>query len=172
MIALLQCDPNGQPMGNLIRMSNDLIASRAQSADLYRRVGYQYPWVSYVASVRGCGVGGGAFVGAPRDGLVEIAYFTLQESQGRGYATQIAQQLVEIARKALRAIVIRAFTLPEESPSTKILRGLGFANLGERTTKMSARFGNGGSNLGWSGPCDIRQQMRDVDVFGFSIGTA
>jgi RimJ/RimL family protein N-acetyltransferase len=135
MIALLQCDPNGQPMGNINAMSNDLIAACAQSADLYRRVGYQYPWVSYVASVRGCGVGGGAFVGAPRDGLVEIAYFTLEEFQGRGYATQIAQQLVEIARKALPAIVIRAFTLPEENPSTKILRGLGFAIVGHAHDK-------------------------------------
>jgi len=117
-------------MGNLDTMSNDLIAACAQSADLYRRVGYQYPWVSYIASVCGCGVGGGAFVGAPRDGMVEIAYFTLQEFQGRGHATQIAQQLVEIARTTLPAIVIRAFTLPEENPSTKILRVLGFANVG------------------------------------------
>jgi ribosomal-protein-alanine N-acetyltransferase len=117
-------------MGNLDAMSSDLIAACAQNADLYKRVGYRYPWVSYIASVRGCGVGGGAFVGAPREGMVEIAYFTLQEFQRRGYATQIAQQLVEIARRTLPEIVIRAFTLPEENPSTKILRRLGFANVG------------------------------------------
>jgi ribosomal-protein-alanine N-acetyltransferase len=116
-------------------MSNDLIASCAQSADLYRRVGYQYPWVSYIASVGGCGIGGGAFVGPPCDGMVEVAYFTLQEFQGRGYATQIAQQLVKIARSTLPAIVIRAFTLPEENPSTKILRGIGFANVGRAHDK-------------------------------------
>jgi ribosomal-protein-alanine N-acetyltransferase len=117
-------------MGDLDTMSDDLTAACVQNADLYRRVGYQFPWVSYIAAVCRCGVGAGAFVGAPRDGMVEIAYFTLREFQGRGYATQIAQQLVEIARTTLPAIVIRAFTLPEENPSTKILRGLGFANVG------------------------------------------
>jgi [ribosomal protein S5]-alanine N-acetyltransferase len=130
MIELLQCDPSGHPMGNIDAMSSELIAMCAQSADLYRRVGYQPPWVSYIASDGGCGVGGGAFVGAPRDCMVEIAYFTLQEFQGQGYATQIAQHIVHIARKTLPAIVIRALTLPEENPSTKILRGLGFEKVG------------------------------------------
>ena len=130
MIVLLQCDPNGHPIGSVGTMSDELISACAQSADLYRRVGYQSPWVSYVASDNGCGVGGGAFVGAPRDGMVEIAYFTLEEFQGRGYATQTARCLVEIARKTLPAIVIRAFTLPQDNPSTKVLGGLGFRNVG------------------------------------------
>ena len=61
---------------------------------------------------------------------MEIAYFTLEEFQGRGYATQTARQLVSIAREALPAISLKAFTLPVVNPSTKILQRLGFAKAG------------------------------------------
>jgi len=130
MFTLLRCDRDGRAMGDLDGISDELVTACARSADLYRRIGYEPPWVSYVAVDSCRGVGGGAFVGPPRDGLVEIAYFTLQEFQRRGYATQTASQLVAIARDASPSIVLRAFTLPEISASTKVLERLGFAVVG------------------------------------------
>jgi RimJ/RimL family protein N-acetyltransferase len=62
---------------------------------------------------------------------VEIAYFTLNELQGLGYATRTATALVEIARSANPSLVISAFTLRESSASTKILQRLGFKLFGE-----------------------------------------
>jgi RimJ/RimL family protein N-acetyltransferase len=103
----------------------------AANADLYRRVGFVPPWVSYVAVDDGCAVGGGAFVGPPRDNSVEIAYFTLKEFEGRRYATRTATELVAIARNANPGIVIRAFTLRESNASTKILQRLGLKVFGE-----------------------------------------
>jgi ribosomal-protein-alanine N-acetyltransferase len=76
------------------------------------------------------GVGGGAFVGPPKDGYVEIAYFTLKEEQGQRYASQTASGLVEIARAHDPSIKLKAFTLKEENPSTRILRRLGFSFAG------------------------------------------
>lgn len=74
----------------------------------------------------GRGVGGGAFIGAPGDGMVEIAHFTREEFQMRGYATRTARRLVAIARQAAPTIGLKAFTLPEANPSTRILERLGF----------------------------------------------
>src|SRR6185312_14127614 len=88
---------NAHCSGDPSRSRNPVISCQ-QSVELYRRIGYQPPWVSYIATDGNTGVGGGAFVGAPRDGVVEIAYFTLPEFMGRGYATLTARHLVGIAR--------------------------------------------------------------------------
>lgn len=130
MFELLQCDREGAPVGALAAMPDELASACRQSADLYRRIGYEPPWVSYVASVDGRGVGGGAFVGAPNDGVVEIAYFTLPQFVRRGYATQTATHLVAIARRAAPQIALKAFTLREVNPSTRILERLGFKVVG------------------------------------------
>jgi [ribosomal protein S5]-alanine N-acetyltransferase len=81
------------------------------------------PWVSNVATEDGRAVGGGAFGGAPSDGVVEMAHFALAECPGRGYATQTAAQRVSIAKQALPD---NAFTPMEVTPSTRILERLGF----------------------------------------------
>lgn len=111
-------------------MPEPLVQACEQSAALYRRIGYQSPWVSYVATDANRGVGGGAFVGAPLDGVVEIAYFTLPEFSGRGYATLTARHLVAIAQRAIPDIVLKAFTLPQVNASTRILEQLGFKRTG------------------------------------------
>jgi RimJ/RimL family protein N-acetyltransferase len=100
------------------------------SADLYRRIGYDPPWVGYISVDDGRPVGGGAFVGAPREGVVEIAYFTLAEFMNRGYATQTATHLVAIARRTVPGITVKAFTLPQAGASTKVLERLGFKVVG------------------------------------------
>lgn len=130
MFRLIQCDRDGHPAAALDPMPEALVQACQQSAELYRRIGYHPPWVSYVATVGSAGVGGGAFVGAPHDGIVEIAYFTLPEFMGRGYATETATHLVGIARREMPQIVLKALTLPQVSPSTKILARLGFERVG------------------------------------------
>ena len=117
-------------MGTVEPMPEQLTAACAQSAELYERIGYEPPWVSYLAVDSGRAVGGGAFVGAPREGLVEIAYFTLPGLQGRGYATQTATHLLTLARQVSPALAVRAFTLPRVSASTRILERLGFTRVG------------------------------------------
>jgi len=111
-------------------MPEAIIANCRATADLYRRVGFTPPWVGYVAVADDRPVGGGAFVGAPKDGSVEIAYFTLENEQGQGYASRTASSLVEIARLHSPGIGLKAFTLKEENASTRILRRLGFSMVG------------------------------------------
>ena len=100
--------------------------SCALSAAWYARVGYVPPWVGYFAVTADIAVGGGGFKEAPQLGRVEIAYFTVPEFEGRGFAIRTARALVAIARAADPALIIAAQTLPMENASTAILRRLGF----------------------------------------------
>lgn len=127
---LIPCDAHGLPVQAVAVWPDALAANCRATADLYRRVGFVPPWIGYVAVVEGRGVGGGAFVGPPREGFVEIAYFTLEHEQGRGYASRTAAALVALARTEDPRLGLRAFTLKEENPSTRILKGLGFSVVG------------------------------------------
>lgn len=93
--------------------------------------GFTRPWVGYVAVFAAQPVGGGAFVGPPKAGEVEIAYYTLPERCGEGMATRTAAALVQIARSAAPSVSVIAHTLPAEGASTRILEKLGFARAGE-----------------------------------------
>jgi RimJ/RimL family protein N-acetyltransferase len=107
-----------------------IAATYSANADLHRRLGYVEPWVSYVAVDADRAVGGGAFVGPARENRVEIAYFTVEDMQGRGYATQTATHLLRIARQFEPKITICALTLQEQNASTRILQRLGFILFG------------------------------------------
>ncbi len=111
-------------------MAEELIVNCQATAELYQRIGFVPPWIGYIAVVDNRGVGGGAFVGPPKDGYVEIAYFTLENERGQRIASQTAATLVEIARAQDPKIGLKAFTLKEDNPSTKILKRLGFSIVG------------------------------------------
>jgi len=128
--SLLRCGADGVPLEPVAMVPEAMPALYASNAQLYRRVGFAPPWVSYVAVDAGQVVGGGAFVGAPRDNKVEIAYFTLPQFQGKSYATRTATQLLAIARATVPGIVLVAFTLQENNASTMILQRLGFTIFG------------------------------------------
>ena len=130
MITLIPCDERGQPLQFIAVIPDQIAQACAQSAQLYERVGYKDPWVSYIALDSGRCVGGGAFVGCPADGMVEIAYFTLDDFQNQGHATRTARGLVEIAKQSDPALTVRAFTLPETNASTRILDRLRFSMVG------------------------------------------
>ncbi|WP_137864559.1 MULTISPECIES: GNAT family protein [unclassified Sphingomonas] len=100
------------------------------TAALYDQLGFDPPWIGYIAVLSGTAVGGGAFVGPPAGNRVEIAYFTRSDHQRRGVATRTARQLVEIARRHAPGIELYAKTMPEENASTRILAGLGFRRIG------------------------------------------
>jgi [ribosomal protein S5]-alanine N-acetyltransferase len=129
--SLVRCGADGIPLTPISDVPEAIVVTYAANADLYRRVGFIPPWVSYIAVDDGRAVGGGAFVGSPRDNRVEIAYFTLKELEGRCYAMRTASQLVTIARNVNPGIIIAAFTLRESNASTKILQRLGLRVFGD-----------------------------------------
>jgi ribosomal-protein-alanine N-acetyltransferase len=126
---LVPCDEAGTPVRSVGEMSPSLRDLCSASAGLYANIGFEPPWISYIAVSQGTPVGGGAFVGKPKDGFVEIAYFTLDEFQSRGFAGRTAGSLVQIARLTAPDVTITAKTLRERNPSVKVLERLGFRQI-------------------------------------------
>lgn len=62
---------------------------------------------------------------------VEIAYFTLEGFEARGFATATARALCGIADQAAERPLVVAKTLAQPNASTRILRRLGFALVGD-----------------------------------------
>ena len=75
-------------------------------------------------------IGSAGFKGPPDPaGMVEIAYGIAPGYQGKGYATEAAQALVDYAfDNGVR--LARAHTLPEANASTRVLRKCGFQFIG------------------------------------------
>ncbi len=90
------------------------------------------PWTGYLSLADGRLVGGGGFAALPRDGEVEIGYFTLPGWQRQGHGRRTAAALMDIARSAdprLTVVAHTARSAPTEadgSASARILRSLGF----------------------------------------------
>lgn len=127
---LVRCDSNGRPDEPIDELPRPIVEACKASSDLYKRIGYTPPWVSYIALYSESAVGGGAFVGPPVGDRVEIAYFTSPEHAGHGFATLTAQSLIAIARGSQPKVEIFAKTAPEANASTAILRKLGFKMIG------------------------------------------
>ena len=100
------------------------------SARLYRDVGYEPPWIGYLAVEDGTCVGTCGFKSPPQNNRVEIAYFTFPGHESRGVATRMASELIRLARAKMPAVIVAAQTLPEENASTSILKKLGFRLVG------------------------------------------
>lgn len=97
-----------------------------QTRDAYDIGGFESPWIGYLALEDNNCVGACAFKGRPMAGDVEIAYFTFPGNEGRGIASGMAAELVKIACKHTPDLRIIAQTLPEENPSTSVLKKNGF----------------------------------------------
>lgn len=65
------------------------------------------------------------------DGVVEIGYGIAPSYQGKGYASEAAQALVDFASRDPRVRMIRAHTLMQTSASSRVLEKCGFKKTGE-----------------------------------------
>jgi RimJ/RimL family protein N-acetyltransferase len=68
-----------------------------ETAALYLTVGFQEPWIGYVALLGGRVVGTCVFKSAPANGRVEIAYNLFAGCEGRGIGASMVRELVAIA---------------------------------------------------------------------------
>jgi [ribosomal protein S5]-alanine N-acetyltransferase len=89
--------------------------------DYYPKIGFNPPWVSYLIIRQDQVVGSCSFTGQPRDGKVEIAYWTFKEFEAQGIASFACKELISISQSADLKVIITAKTAPEHNASTKIL---------------------------------------------------
>lgn len=88
------------------------------------------PWCSWIGWDGAVPVVMGGFKGDPAaDGLVEIGYLTFASQQGRGFASELARYLVDLARSHGATRVI-AHTLMANNASTRVLEKAGFVRDG------------------------------------------
>jgi ribosomal-protein-alanine N-acetyltransferase len=77
-------------------------------------------------------IGMGGFPEPPNsDGVAEIAYGIAPNYQGNGYATEVANALIDFASRDSRVQKIRAHTLAETNASTRVLEKCGFKKVGD-----------------------------------------
>lgn len=93
----------------------------------YKEIGFTRPWIGYFVIRDRQIVGSCGFKGQPRDGKVEVAYWTFAEFEGQGIATFCCRELISISLKSAPTVEITATTAPEGSASTKILKSNGFS---------------------------------------------
>lgn len=101
-----------------------------QSLGLLATTGAPERWGCFLAADGETLIGTCGYTDAPKDGVVEIAYFTFPPFERRGRATRMAAALVARARESGEVCVVRAHTLPERNASTAILDRLGFTHVG------------------------------------------
>lgn len=77
-------------------------------------------------------VGWGGWKGPPVEDVAELGYAVAPARRGRGIATHVVRQLISRARDTGVDVVV-AHTLPEESPSSGVLKKCGFVRAGEVT---------------------------------------
>ncbi|MBA4015705.1 MAG: hypothetical protein C0483_00810 [Pirellula sp.] len=131
LVRLLPIDPRPSPAVGEACEQLDVAAQTVQAAlDLYARRGFIPPWICYLAEQEGRIVGSCGFAAPPSHGEAEIAYFTFPGNEGQGIARAMAVALMREARQTGAAETFIAHTLPEEGPSTSILKRLGFECLG------------------------------------------
>ena len=111
--------------GALPEVANHILSA---TAALYAAVGFEAPWIGYLAFADGTAVGTCGFKAPPERGRVEIAYFTFPDFEGQGLASAMAAELISIAKSTDNTITIAAQTLPERNASHRILEKLGFSH--------------------------------------------
>ncbi len=85
-------------------------------------------------------VGGGGFLGPPREGEVSIGYSVLPQFQRSGFATEMVGGLVQWALGQPTVIRIVAETEWANPASVRVLRKLGFAEAGSSAEPGGMRF--------------------------------
>ncbi len=90
--------------------------------EYYRKIGFNLPWVGYFVIKENQFVGSCGFTGQPKEGKVEIAYWTFKEFEKQGIASFSCKQLIQISQQTDPTIIVTAKTAPEFNASTKILQ--------------------------------------------------
>jgi len=85
-------------------------------------------------------IGQGGFKGAPKDGMVEIGYSLLPAFQKQGYASEAVAALIGWAFSHAEVERVAAETLPELTPSIRLLERAGFTRGGKPSEPGVLRF--------------------------------
>ncbi len=115
----------GATLGEALEAIKDVLD---QTMSMLRAVPRSDPWGCYLAVdvATNTVIGTCGFKSAPNtQGEIELAYFTYPAFEGKGYATAMAQTLIEIAHASTQVRALVAHTLPAADASTRVLEKVG-----------------------------------------------
>ena len=101
--------------------SNDCQTLLKMYDNFYTKIGFNLPWVAYLILQQNQVFGLASFKGQPKEGKVEIAYWTFKDFEGQGIASFACKELITISQNADPKVIVTATTAPEHNASTKIL---------------------------------------------------
>ena len=127
LIAITESGELAKPVASTPHVAAEVVEATTQ---LYRAVGYEPPWIGYLAIENGTCVGTCGFKSPPQNNRAEIAYFTFPGYESRGVATRMASELIRLALDKMPAVTVAAQTLREENASTSVLKKLRFRLVG------------------------------------------
>jgi RimJ/RimL family protein N-acetyltransferase len=130
MLELVPIEHDGTPRAYAGELGEEARDGLAATVGFYRATGFEEPWISYLAVVGTAAVGICSFKSRPLDGRVEIGYFTFPGHEGRGVATAMAAELIDIAAAHDPEVLVTAQTLCERNASHRVLEKLGFRAIG------------------------------------------
>lgn len=128
-VTLIPIERDGSPRAYTGTLPDEAGEVLRATTGLYETVGFEEPWIGYLAVAGATPVGTCGFKSPPHEGRVEIAYFTFPDHEGRGCATAMAAELVAIAQGHGSSVVVAAQTLPERNASHRVLEKLGFRHV-------------------------------------------
>src|SRR3954469_11223979 len=112
-------------------------------------------------------VGGGGFLGPPRDGVAQIGYSVLPQFQRQGYATEMVRELVDWALGQQRMVRIVAETEWSNPASVRVLEKAGFVSVGPSAEPGGTRFElSRGAATAESQKGDTQSQKGDTHDYG------
>jgi RimJ/RimL family protein N-acetyltransferase len=130
VIELVPIEHDGTPRGYSGELIEEARDGLVATVGFYHAMGFEEPWISYLAIADEAAVGICSFKSRPIDGRVEIGYFTFPPHEGRGVATAMAGELIAIAATHDLGVVVTAQTLCERNASHRVLEKLGFRAIG------------------------------------------
>jgi len=123
LIVITETGELAKPVPSTPDVAAEVVEATTQ---LYRAVGYEPPWIGYLAIENDFCVGTCGFKSPPQNNRVEIAYFTFPGHESRGVATRMATELIRLALEKVPSVIVAAQTLPQENASTSVLKKLRF----------------------------------------------
>jgi RimJ/RimL family protein N-acetyltransferase len=122
----LKIIPLDQDEASDISLSTDCRQVITMYESFYPKIGFHVPWVGYFIVRQNQIVGSCGYVGQPKNGRVEIAYWTFKAFEGQGIASFACKELASIAYRTDPNLTVTAKTAPVHNASTKILQNNGF----------------------------------------------
>ena len=118
-IRLIKCDPAGKPLEPVRVVPADIERKCTAAAERYQELGYQPPWISYIAVTDGRVVGYCDFWGPPAGGYVGVEFLSCSGGGEMRTLRFMESSLFAIAKEQDQRLIVREWRLDRRREAPK-----------------------------------------------------